>query len=130
LLALRSEAGVGGWGGAFFLVIGGLALLDAWSKAHATWRFSVSAQGLEAERTGSGKSQLVRLDARELRDIDVRDAGSGKSPILVIERIEGERLAVGEGLPREELQWVASRLRQALAEVGVSRASVSSLTRN
>ncbi len=125
LLALRSEAGVGGWGGALFLIIGGFTLRDAWRKAHATWRFSVSAQGLEAVSTGGGKGQTVRLDARELRDIDVRDADSRKSPILVIERIEGERLAMGEGLPREELQWVASRLRQALAEVGVSRASVS-----
>ena len=37
--------------------------------------------------------------------------------MLLLEREDGSQLALGAGLPREELEWAAARLRHAMAEV-------------
>jgi hypothetical protein len=41
--------------------------------------------------------------------------------MLVLERQDGEYQALGAGLPREELEWAAARLRQALARAAEAR---------
>ncbi|WP_395804260.1 hypothetical protein [Archangium minus] len=42
-------------------------------------------------------------------------------PMLVIERRDGKTVAVGEGLPREELEWAAARIRQELTALTGNR---------
>jgi hypothetical protein len=41
--------------------------------------------------------------------------------MLVIEREDGSSVVLGAGLPREELEWVAARLRQEMARAAESR---------
>ncbi|PTL79744.1 hypothetical protein [Vitiosangium sp. GDMCC 1.1324] len=97
-----------------------------------TWRITVSRRGLELVRTRRGEHKTTRLAAGSIRDIDVREhagetlrvgngAGRPSCPMLIIERWEGPLVALGEGLPREELEWTAARLREELAALTDAR---------
>jgi hypothetical protein len=112
----------------FPLVLGLLGASFAWKAAMGaitTCHFSVSRPGLEVERSTSGLAHPQRIAAHLIRDIDVRDHADGAPmtgvlkpstcPMLIIERYDGKLLALGAGLPREELEWAAAVLRQRLA---------------
>lgn len=104
------------------LGVGGFFLRRTLEGVHTTWCITVSRRGLEVMSTGAGKHLTTRWAAGLIRDIDVREqtggkmrVGHGKHPMLVIERRDGMMRSLGEGLPREELEWAAARLRQELA---------------
>jgi hypothetical protein len=88
-----------------------------------TWHVTVTLSGLEVVRAGSGAPQTTRVSALVIRDVDVREFSEGAPgvsplatcPMLVIDRQDGEKLVLGVGLPRGELEWAAARLREALA---------------
>ncbi|WP_309896560.1 hypothetical protein [Archangium sp.] len=98
---------------------------------HTTWRLTVSRAGVEVVRAGVGAPQTTRIPAQHLRDVDVRELREGapgvglfqeaSCPMLVLERQDGEYQAMGAGLPRQELEWAAARLRQALARAAEAR---------
>jgi hypothetical protein len=112
-------------------VSGGVFLRRALVGARTTWRLTLSRQGLEVVRSGSGAPQHTRVPARFLQEFDVREFAEGAagvglflaatSPMLVIEREDGPQVMLGAGLPREELEWVAARLRQEMAKQAESR---------
>ncbi|QRK12330.1 hypothetical protein JQX13_21270 [Archangium violaceum] len=107
--------------------MGGFFLWTAWTGATAAWRITASRPGLELVRFGSGEARPTRIPLEHIRDVDVRLHSEGgprvgvssepTSPMLIIDRTQGGLVALGVGLPREELEWVADRLRQVLAEV-------------
>jgi len=110
--------------------VGGFFLLKTREGVHATWSISVSRRGLEVKNTGAGKHPTTRWAAGLIRDIDVREqtgdklrVGAGRitRPMLVIERQDGTTVSLGEGLPREELEWAAARVRQELAALSEER---------
>jgi hypothetical protein len=82
-------------------------------------------------RFGQRTSSTIRIASHHIRDIDVRDIvdkgmqvgviKTPTSPSLIIERTEGEMIAIKTGLSREELEWVADRLRRELAEAPDAR---------
>jgi hypothetical protein len=96
-----------------------------------TWRLTVSRSGVEVVRAGGGAPQTTRVPVQHLRDVDVREHKEGAPgvglfkeatcPMLVLERQDGDYHALGAGLPREELEWAAARLRQALARMAEAR---------
>lgn len=106
--------------------LGGFMLYHAWGRARGAWRISVSRRGLEVVRGGPGAPVTTRLAAGLIEDVDVRDLvvrmNAGQAlPMLVIEGRDGAQLLLGEGLPREELEWVAARVRQELAALSEAR---------
>ncbi|PTL77784.1 hypothetical protein DAT35_42015 [Vitiosangium sp. GDMCC 1.1324] len=108
-------------GAAFILGMGFLSLRKNLAAMRTSCRLTVSRQGLEVAWVGGEAREPVRIAAHLIRDIDVRahlrDGGQGPRRMLVIEREDGELLALGEDLPREALAGLAGRLRRRLAEV-------------
>jgi hypothetical protein len=78
-------------------------------------------------RFGSGEARPTRIPMQQIRDVDVRLHSDGApkvgvsreptTPMLIIDQTQGGLVALGAGLPREELEWTAGRLRQVLAEL-------------
>jgi hypothetical protein len=106
----------------------GLFLHGIWEGVHSSWHITVSPWGLELKSVGPRAEPATRWGTRLIRDIDVREQIGGTMrvsnatrPMLVIERHDGTTVAIGEGLPREELEWAASRIRQELAAPGEHR---------
>jgi hypothetical protein len=120
------------------LVPCGLFIRKALVGVRTTWRLTVSRSGVEVVRAGSAAPQTTRVPAQHLRDVDVREHKEGapgvglfqeaSCPMLVLERQDGDYHALGAGLPREELEWAAARLRQALARAAEARRSPSSVS--
>jgi len=108
-----------------------VSLRKALVGVRTTWRLTVSRSGVEVVRASGGVLQTTRIPAQHLRDVDVRELHEGapgvglfqeaSCPMLVLERQDGEYQALGAGLPREELEWAAARLRQALARAAEAR---------
>jgi hypothetical protein len=113
------------------LVPCGLFIRKALVGVRTTWRLTVSRAGVEVVRAGSGAPQTTRVPVQHLRDVDVREHREGAPgvglfreatcPMLVLERRDGDSHVLGAGLPREELEWAAARLRQALARMDEAR---------
>jgi len=113
------------------LVWGVVSLRKALVGVRTTWRLTVSRSGVEVVRASGGVPQTTRIPAQHLRDVDVRELREGapgvglfqeaSCPMLVLERQDGEYHALGAGLPRQELEWAAARLRQALARAAEAR---------
>jgi len=104
-------------------VFSGFFLRGLWAGVHTSWSITVSRWGLDLRSDGPRQDPPARLAAGLIRDIDVREQEGGTlrvsdstCPMLVIERHDRTTIALGEGLPREELEWAAARLRQELAE--------------
>jgi hypothetical protein len=100
----------------------GFFLRGIWEGVHSSWRITVSPWGLDMASAGPRQEPPTRLAAQLIRDIDVREQAGGSMrvsdstcPMLVIERHDGQTIALGEGLPRAELEWAAARVRQELA---------------
>ena len=103
-------------------VFSGYFLRGIWAGVHTSWSITVSRWGLDMASAGPRQQPPTRLAAQLIRDIDVREQEGGTlrvsdstCPMLVIERQDGKTIAFGEGLPREELEWAAARVRQELA---------------
>jgi hypothetical protein len=118
----------------FVLVIGLFGAHSMWKAAMGaitTCHLCVSRPGLSVERSTSGLTHPLRIPAHLIRDVDVRDHSDGAPlfeffdpstfPMLIIERKDGELLALGAGLPREELEWAAALVRQRLAREAEAR---------
>ncbi|MFL5359117.1 hypothetical protein [Archangium sp.] len=111
------------------LGLGGFVLRRTWARTRTVWRITVSGRGLEVVHAGPGAPLTTRLAAGLIEDVDVRDLvdvrmrlhGGQAIPLLVIERRDGAALLLGEGLPREELEWAAARVRQELAALSEAR---------
>ncbi|WP_257461609.1 hypothetical protein [Archangium lipolyticum] len=118
----------------FVLVLGLFGARFVWKAAMGaitTCHLSVSRPGLAVERSTSGLTRPIRIPAHLIRDIDVRDHSDGAPmtgvfepstcPMLIIDRSDGKLLALGAGLPREELEWAAALVRQRLAAEAEAR---------
>lgn len=103
-------------------VFSGFFLRGVWEGVHSSWHITVSPWGMELKSVGPRAEPATRWGTRLIREIDVREQTGGNMrvsdstcPMLVIERHDGTTVAFGEGLPREELEWAAARIRQELA---------------
>jgi hypothetical protein len=110
--------------------VGFVVLRRTREAMRTTWCVTVTRQGLEVTWLGSGEFRSTRIAAHLLRDIDVREhpadlerSSRARStlPMLLLEREDGSQVALGAGLPRWELEWVAARLRHAMAEMFEAR---------